>query len=276
MRIILKLMESILGKVKTMRPSDWYVVADLLSGLFNGELAARLWQFISDEVFELTGMRLDPAAPLTEASLTNALYERTGVQLRTLRDKQMIREDIEQYAAGLVSQKSGYTVRSLSDVNILKEDLQRAACAVLSLRLGIPAGVLPGDGEAFDAVAIKDRLLTWAKAELMNRVEGEVSLALGDIQQIGDLEALAVELNGQLAAMGSEEQFTARRLALAVSNKMAVNAVADYGRVAADMSKRTRRQLQLRDAQRKFRATHGNRQQYVPLGFEGVVTETPP
>lgn len=271
MRLLLKILESLIMKAKAMRPAEWLAMADLLSHIADGGLADRIYQFISDEVYEYTGMRLDPVAPLAEASITNAIAERTGIQFRTLRDKEMIKEDLSAYAAGLVSAKSGYRIRSVTDVEMLKADLQQVACAVLSQRIGIPAGVLPGDGEAFDPAAIRERLLTWAKAELYANINQQVGVSLQEIAAIGDVEALAVELSGQLRAMGSDEEITARRLAVYVSNKMATNAVADYGRQAADMSKRTRRQLQLRDAQAKFRAKHGNRSVYVPLGMAATV-----
>jgi len=122
---------------------------------------------------------------------------------------------------------------------------------------------------------IKQNLLGWAKAELLNQVGEGVAISLEELQQIGDVEGLAVQLNGRLSAMGSPESVTARQIALHVSNRLAVSAIADYGRVSEEVSKRTRRQLQLRAAQSKFRAVHGNRQKYVPLGMVATVIDEP-
>lgn len=217
------------------------------------------------------GLTLDANDPLSDASLSGAVSERLGFTVRTLKDKASLAEDLEDHATALISQRAGYQIHSVRNVAVLRNDLEQIGCAILSQRLGIPAGVLPSDGEVFDAPAIKGRLLSWAKAEILQNASGEISGMIADIQGFTDFESLAAEMNGKLEALGSVEQVSARKLALMVANRMATNAVADYGRVASGMSKRTRRQLQLRDAQRKFRAAHGNRQQYVPLGMAGNV-----
>ena len=53
---------------------------------------------------------------------------------------------------------------------------------------------------------------------------------------------------------------------------MASSAVADFGRAAGGMDKKNRKRALGRAAQAKFRAAHGNRQQYIPLGMGAVVT----
>ncbi|MGV0950461.1 MAG: hypothetical protein ACOYB3_07275 [Azonexus sp.] len=269
--LLRKILQSVIGKMKGMGFLEWVGLASVLGDLTSGDLGHNVAVLISDEIYEFTGMRIDPAQLISDAGISAAVSERVGFTIRTLKNKQSIKEDLENHALEIVSQRSGYQLHSITDAAILKNDMVQIGSAMLSQRLGIPAGVLPGDGEAFDAPAIKERLLAWAKAELMTRVEGDARLAIADFAQIGDIEALAVELNGRLAAMGSDEAITARQMAVYVSNKMAVNAVADYGRVAVGMSKRTRRQLQLRDAQQKFRAAHGNRQKYVPLGMHATI-----
>jgi len=40
---------------------------------------------------------------------------------------------------------------------------------------------------------------------------------------------------------------------------------------ASGMTKKSRRSLQVRAAQQRFRSLHGNRQIYVPLGMVGTV-----
>ena len=93
---------------------------------------------------------------------------------------------------------------------------------------------------------------------------------------IPDIESAAGEINGRLALLRSEQFVTARRLAFNVANTLAMNAVTEYQQVATRMTKRQRRQEQLRQAQAKFRRRHGNRQVYVPLGFSAAVTENQP
>lgn len=62
----------------------------------------------------------------------------------------MVEEDVENYAALLVSEKSSYQIHSVTNTTILRADLERIAAAVLSEKIGLPLGVLPGDGEEFN------------------------------------------------------------------------------------------------------------------------------
>lgn len=247
-----------------------------------GALAAQggdIWEAVKawavEEVARRSGLNLDPEDPFSDASMAGAVGARIGVTVRSLKDRSMIREDLENYAVGLVSSRAGYEIRSVSNVAILREDLQRIACAILTEKLQLPLGILPAAGGEINAEEIKQNLLGWAKAELLSQVGEGVSISLDELQQIGDVEGLAVQLNERLSAMGSPESVTARQIALHVSNRLAVSAIADYGRVSEEISKRTRRQLQLRAAQSKFRAAHGNRQKYVPLGMVATVIDEP-
>lgn len=248
-----------------------YGLARLFSDEPVQELRDMLVGWVLEQAATRAGLQLNPDDPFSDASLAGALSQKTGVTIRSLKDRAMIEEDIDAHAAALVSQRSGYVVRSVRNVEMLKADLQRVACALISEKLGLPAGVMPGDGEELDPVAVKERLLAWAKAELYSNINEQVGVSLQEIAAMGDVEALAVELSGQLRAMGSDEEITARRLAVQISSMMATRAVTEYQQAAQNMSKRSRRQLQLRDAQAKFRARHGNRQVYVPLGMAATV-----
>lgn len=223
---------------------------------------------------DTAGLVLDPDEPFTDASFSNAISQRTGIAIRSIRDQQMIKEDLDTYAAGLVSERSGYHVRSVSNVPVLKEDLQRIACAVLTERLGIPAGVMPADGELFNPEAIKQRLLSWAKAELFARVGEDIGVQISEIMAAGDMELVAAEINALLKGMDSGFEVTGRKMAVFVANRLATKSVTEYQAVAAGDTKKTRRQLQVKIAQQRFRAVHGNRQKYIPLGF--TVTYNPP
>ena len=231
--------------------------------------------FVVEQAATKAGLALDPEDPFSDASMAGAVGARIGVTIRSLKNQAMIREDLENYAVGLISQRVGYEVRSVSNVAIMREDFQRIGCALLTERLQLPVGILPAAGGEINAAEIKQNLLGWAKAELLAGVGDQVAISLDDLQQIGDVEGLAVQLNGRLSAMGSPESVTARQIALHISNKLAVSAIADYGRVSEEISKRTRRQLQLRAAQSKFRAAHGNRQKYVPLGMVATIDDEP-
>ena len=257
--------------IRSMGWLQWAGVGYIVEKVYSGDLKKDVNDAIAREAAERAGLVLDPENPLSDASLANAVYQRTGIPLRTLRDQAMILEDVDTWAASMVSAKSGYSIRSVSNVAILKEDLQRTACAILTDRLGIPAGVLPEDGQSFDPEAIKTRLLAWAKAEIMTRVGEEVGISVEEIMSMGDVESVAYEINSLLKMADSDMTVTGRKLAVRLVNQLAAKSVVEYQQVVEGDTKASRRRLQNRKAQERFRAKWGNRQKYVPLDMGAVI-----
>ena len=235
------------------------------------ELERMLKEWVVAEAARRAGLSLDPDNPWTDASISNAVGQRVGIPIRSLRDPALIREDLDNFAAGLISERSGYLVRSVSSVDLLKEDLLQIAGAEMSARLGLPVGVMPGAGQAFDAVAVREQILMWAKAELMTQISGEIMISVAEIIGAGDLEGAAMQMNTDLLDAGSIENVTARQMAVRIASQLATAAVTDYNKLALSGSKKSRRRESLRAAQAKFRRAHGNRQIYVPLGMSGTV-----
>lgn len=234
------------------------------------ELKAMLIGWIVEEAAGRAGLQLDPNDPFSDASMAGAVGARVGIPLRSLRDQAMVIEDIDAFLAARVSEKSGYTVRSVRDVEKLKEDLRRIGAALVTERIGLPVGIIPENGD-WEGDVIKARILEWAKAEVLNQASLRVGSEIASIQALGDFEALAGEINGRLSEIGSLQQVDARNIALGIANKLASEAVAGYQKTVKVLTKRARRQELNRAAQAKFRARHGNRQQYVPLGMVATV-----
>lgn len=243
----------------------------IITKIVGNDLKAEVYRVVVEEVARKSGLELDPSDPFGDASMAGALSNKIGIPIRSLKDRQLIKEDLENYALNVVSEKSGYTLHSVTDVAVLRADMQRIGLALASDRLGIPLGVLQEDGGEFDAAAVRERLLTWAKAELMAGNEFRVAERLQELAAVEGVEELAAQLNGRLAAIGSAEMVTSQQIAVQLLGRMSADAVADFGRVAKTMSKRSRRQELNRAAQAKFRAAHGNRQRYVPLGMDVTI-----
>lgn len=245
-----------------------------LARLFSEEPVEELKNLIVGWIVEYAasraGLYLDSDDPFSDASLSGAMSQKTGITIRSLKDRAMIEEDVDAYAAAIVSDRSGYTVRSVRNIVTLKEDLTNIGAAMVSDRLGIPLGVV--QGETWDSEVIKGRVLEWAKAELMTRLGEDVEIGVQQIMEAGSLEAVANDLNASLSAVGSAENVTARQIAAKLAGVMATNAVVNFGKTARAMSKLDRRRELNRAAQQKFRAAHGNRQQYIPLGMTSTVT----
>ncbi len=247
-----------------------YGLARLFSDEPVQELKQMLIGWIVEEAAGRAGLQLDPEDPFSDASMAGAVGLRVGIPLRSLRDQALVIEDIDNFLAARVSEKSGYTVRSVRDVVKLKEDLQRIGAALVTERVGLPVGIIPENGD-WDGEEIKGRILEWAKAEVLNQASLRVGSEIASIQAMGDFEALAGEINGRLAEIGSLQQVEARNIALGIANKLATEAVAGYQKTVKVLTKRARRQELNRAAQARFRARHGNRQQYVPLGMAATI-----
>lgn len=267
MPLVIRLIAMIMARAKTMGWLQWAGVGWLAEKIYNGDLKGDVYNAITAEVAERTGMELNPDDPLSDASLSNAVSERFGMPIRSFRDQQMIREDLENYAARVVSEKSGYEVRSVTNIDILKADLIRIAAAELSGRLGIPAGVIDGDGGEFNAEAVKGRLLEWAKAQLLTVIEQEGAEIMEGFLMSANMQAVVTQVNDALRNGGSDVVLSERALAVSITSQLAAKAVTSFMKTTTRNVKRERRIEQLRLAQQRFRARHGNRMQYVPLGY---------
>jgi hypothetical protein len=253
------------------------VAAYGLARLFSEEPVQELKRLIYSHVVEYAahyaGLNLDPDDPISDASFSAAVSERVGFQIRTLKDRAMIEEDLEGFALQLIEQRSGYHLSSLRDVEALKGDVKRIGLQYVSAQVGIPLTGLEGD---ITPDVIKGQLLAWGKAQLLAHIGEESGVLVEEIVTAGGLEAVAQSLNSRLAAMGSREVVTARQFALKMAGNMATKAVEEYGKVAIVLDKKSRRRELNRSYQAKFRRNHGNRQKYVPLDYNVTITKTIP
>lgn len=233
------------------------------------ELWATIKAWIVAEAARLAGLQLDPDNPLSDASLAGAVTQKTGIPLRSLRDRDTVMEDIDDYVAARASEKLGFQISTFRDPAAARADFEAAALQVISLKTGIPFA--PGP-EGFTVEGIKSQVLDWARPQLAIELSGNAGMALQVLGGEGvDFEALAAEMNGKLQAIGSGETITAGRIAVHVAESMVKTSAQALQVTAAGLSKKSRRALQVRAAQQKFRAAHGNRQQYVPLGMTGTI-----
>ena len=221
------------------------------------------------------GLQLDREDPLSDASFANAITQRTGVPIRSLKDRNGLIEDLELYAAGRISEKSGYQITQLRDPVKLKRELIDIGAAIVTERTQIPIAPLPEDLGEIQSV-VRDRVLTWAEAHVTERMAGQVENIVQRMGALENIEGLAGRINERLAEMGSLQEITPRGLALQIAEELATGAVARFQAEAVGINKMTRRKLQIRAAQERFRAKHGNRQKYVPLGMAITIGDEPP
>lgn len=244
----------------------------IIQKIVGHDLKAEAFKLVVEEVAEKTGLALDPSDPFSDASLAGALSQRMGVTIRSVKDRDMIVEDIEDFAVGRVSEKLGFTITTLRDPVRMRQDFEAAALAMITEKTGIPF-VAPADGGAFSVDDIKSQVEDWARAKITTELSGSAAAALEALGGAGvDFESVAAEMNGKLKALGSLQTVSAKGLALKVAENLVSASVEKLHATAIGSSKKSRRILQLREAQRKFRAAHGNRQIYVPLGMNASVS----
>lgn len=212
-----------------------------------------------------SGLELDDDDPLSDASFCHALEKRTGVVLRTLKDKKLVEEDIEAFALQKISIKTGYTLSTLRDVDQLKRELINIGAAVIVEKTGLPVLPLPDDPNEWE-FTVRERVLQWAQAIVMDRIAAESETVVAKISAMVDVEGLAGQINARLTEVGSLQQVNGRGVALFMAEKVANLAVEKFQITAKEGPKQTRRRLQLLEAQRRFRARHpGKRSQYIPV-----------
>lgn len=242
----------------------WASIAAIINYLTDNGVVRAVYQWIAQAALVHAGLELDENDPLSDASLAGAVSKRTGVALRSLKDKETILEDLDTFTCDMIMQRSGYRIASVRNVETLKADLLRIAAAEMTARLGLPVGVLPEDG-TFKADEVKERLIVWAKAEVMNRVGQEIGVRVDELMALYDFEGMAAEINERLKDADSDFTVSGRKLAISLASKIASKSVTDYQAVAFDGTKRGRRKEQIRAAQRRFREKWGNRRQYMPV-----------
>ena len=215
------------------------------------------------EAAERAGVQLDPDNPFSDASFCNALYQKTGVQFRTLLDRQSVEEDLEAYAIALIEQKTGFqmTVTTFRDVEGLKLDLVNIGLFVVQQKTGIPIAAVSGTPSEWGQ-QIKDQLLVWGEAQLRQKLAADAQAIAGKMGELVDLDALAGQINQRLADIGSTQDIDVRGLALSIAEQVSAGAVQRFQVQAGNMNKNSRRAVQNREAQRRFRAKWGDRRVY--------------
>ena len=255
---------ALVTKFKGLGFLEWAGIASLIDTILTYDVKQQLFKIVAEEMSAKAGLELNPEDPFSDASVSNAISQKIGVPLRSIKNKQMILEDVDDFAAARLSEKLGVKISSIKDPAKAKQDLEAAGLALVSAKTGIPFSV--PEGEAVSAEVVRGQVIAWARAEVSLELAESANTCLSQMGAEGvDFEATAAVINGKLQAMGVDTTVSAGRVAMYVAESLVRDAVRQYGAVAGDISKATRRRLQLRDAQQRFRSRHGNRQVYMPI-----------
>ena len=228
------------------------------------EFGNRFDQVVVGMAREYLEIELNPSAPISKSSFTNALVAKSGVPLRNLFDREMVKQDLESFALDQLSEKSGYRLSSLTDTSKVKGDLQNIGLAIVQERTGIPVAGLASIDDA------KQAMIDWAAPQVYERLLHDVP---GEVAAAGlageSVETLISQIRARAGVHGQD--VSSRDIVRALHSHVLGATIAMVPQVSGG-SKVDRRRRQVRWAQKKFRERHGKRELYVPLGFEVSTT----
>jgi hypothetical protein len=210
------------------------------------------------------GVELDRDAPLSDKSLCGAIKSKTGLTLRTIRNKQKIGQDVERWAFAELESRTGLRVRDIRDAKKTKEDVLRFASPIVADLTGIPLSDLSDkDKVGVEVFAyLKDRALVLL-AQDMSKIKKYVASALGEIgTTLDDMARLVVEKGGYDEAGVPRVRADAETVALAIVANALVKADKRRRNEALPELKVARRKEQLRMGLKRFRERHGHRMTY--------------
>lgn len=201
-----------------------------------------------------------------KAALARELAGQSGIALRDVTNREMLREDLEIHAMGIIEGRTGYRLSSLSNIEMLKSDMVRIGMGLVGEKTGIYLT------DPTNIEAIKADLLAWGREEIMARVSSDLESALN------------TEYANGVSLMSYMKQVTGRDIKpsdlLGGVRSVAMGTFQEAEQRVKPITKADRRRLQNRINQRKFRERHTNgipkREQsgrgvYVPVGWQYVL-----
>lgn len=225
------------------------------------EMRDAVYSFIVEWAAESAGVDLDPSEPLSDKSLCGALGKKTGITIRTLRDKQSILDDIEYWSLAQVEARSGLRFRNIRDKAKTRQDVLKWATPKASELTGIPLSDLSSKEQTTEDVTehVKDMALL--------QLAGNIESARQEVGALGiDLEAIIKEIQRK----GGVDPQTGLPL-VNVGLDMLILGIVARALVLADKRRNSRlatcgKDWQKKDAQRRatarFREANGHRMWY--------------
>lgn len=197
-----------------------------------------------------------------KAALAREIAGKSGIAIRDITDRDLLREDLEIHALGIIEQKSGYRISSLTNAEMIKGDLLRIGSGIISERVGIQFSDLS------NVEAIRADVLAWGQDQIMVELSKNLETAL-NTEYTNGVSLL------QMMKTQTGRDVSPRELLSGLKSAT----MQRYVERAAEVKKETkadRRRLQNRLAQQRFRDKHkkgsptfdrSGRQVYIPVGW---------
>lgn len=233
------------------------------AAIFSGDVV-ELWNSIKKDIYdaicgiarEKTGLELMPDDPLSDGSIAAALSARSGIEITTVKDPQVLMRDLSKHAAGIVKEHTGVPLTNLLSAGQVKVDIVAYAGDVVYEQSGLDIrGAVNYD-------EVQKKIASEVKNKLASLVVSRLRSAAEDFS---NPEATLDELLSMISRAQEAKGLNVRDVALGTAASLVV---ASYAKMSAPMKRRVdafRRRAQNREAQRRFRERHGNRMRYNPL-----------
>lgn len=261
MGFALRLIAAIVARLKALSFFEWIGISTLAGQIADAAFVKGLDRFMSDEIFEASGFRIDPDRMWTRQGWADGVGGTLGVPLRDVTDRKKVSEDVMAAGVTLVGQKVGLTLTDVTSVDAIRKDLMSFGVSSLSMDSGIYLS------DPLDIEAVKADLMTWGKQEAMKVISDDIA-ASASLQDGDGLRLIQLLEARGFPGMKPKE-------IMAHAQNVLMGYVAEEFERARPFEKRTRKRMLQRAASDKFRKAHGNRSIYVPLGWTSQVNPPP-
>lgn len=267
---LFKVLVGWVARLATVRGMAWLAAGAAAQGWELGSPEAfrrfksSVYEFAASMALEFCGLDLDQSDPFSDASMCGAIGKKTGVELRTMRDRDSIRKDVEHWALARLEEKTGLHIRNIRDKEKTKKDLLRFASPVVSNATGLPLTDI-SDAEKTKG-EVEEYLQDRALIMLADDITKAKQVVQGALESTGiSLERLAerIEKAGGYTADGRPAiKVDLQLIALGIISKALINADRRRREKEAELSQCGRRAEQLRGGLKRFREKHGSRMTY--------------
>jgi hypothetical protein len=245
-------------------------LVDFVYQVTTSEFKKEVSELIAAQILKYGGLEIAPDDIWSEAGWAKAIGDKLGFPLRSLHDRVLIEEDVSAGAAAVLAERIGLTVTLPITTDGLKKDVMAYGVQ----RVALDAGIFLSDPT--DIEAIKRDVKTWGMQEAMIQVSedlaAQVNLATSDGVRL--VQLMAARVGPDVKPKDILNNARATLLSYA-GNEI---------KRAEVFTKKDRRRLANREAQRKFRARHGKGgsaydgsgiSRYVPVGWRADISEPP-
>lgn len=258
-------------RMASMRGFTWLAVSAAQASLtlsdpaWYNEFKIAVYEFVAAKALDSAGLELDSSDPFSDKSMCDAIQKKTGMVLRTVKDRESIRVDVERWALSLLEEKTGLHIRNIRDQQKTKKDLIKYVTPVIADATGLPLTDI-SDVEVTKA-DIKNYLEDSALVHLSHDLAKTKALVMESLDSVGmslDLLVQKIIRKGGIDPVTGEPnvKIDIEMVVLGVLSRALIAAEKRRREAETVLNKNSRRVEQMRASLKRFRVKHGSRMTY--------------